>query len=209
MRSSFGHGLTSVGISVVLASCAVASSSSPGGGAPTSAPSSSPSVASPSIATSASAATSTPAAALIGEWERDTRCEEIVQRLSVAGLVKSIPDVAAAFVPGTSSGADLVDPSKPCTGAVPVRHSHFFTAAGRFGSRDQNGQDVDDGTYRLVGDDTFIISKEFPNVTFQYVVTDDSIMFTPVIPDCRPDCFEATWSVTVAYEGLPWARVTP
>jgi hypothetical protein len=166
-------------------------------------------VASPSAASSASGAPESPAAALIGEWERDTRCEDIVQRLSDAGLVKSMPDVAAAFVPGASSGADLVDPSNPCTDAVPVRHSHFFTADGRFGSRDQNGQDVDDGTYRLVGDDTFIISKEFPDVTFHYIVSDDSIMFTPVIPECRPDCFEATWSVTVAYEGLPWARVTP
>jgi hypothetical protein len=166
-------------------------------------------MASPSLAATASSVSSSPAAALVGEWERDTRCEEIVQRLIDAGLDKSIPDVAAAFVPGASSGADLADPSRPCMSAVPIRHSHFFTADGRFGSRDQNGQDVDDGTYRLVGGDTFIISKEFPDVTFHYVVSGDSIMFTPVIPACRPTCFEATWSVTVAYEGLPWARVTP
>ena len=209
MRGRFARGLTDAGISVLLAACAAGSPSISAGSAPTSAPSGSTSGASPSVASSASAAASSPAAALVGEWERDTRCEDIVQRLSDAGLVESVPDVAAAFVPGASSGADLVDPSKPCTGAVPVRHSHFFTADGRFGSRDQNGQDVDDGTYRLVGDDTFIISKEFPDVTFHYVVSDDTIMFTPVIPTCRPDCFEATWSVTVAYEGLPWARVTP
>jgi hypothetical protein len=209
MRGRFARGLTSAGISVLLATCSVGSSSVPPGGSPTTVSSGSASVASPSFVPSASAAAPSPATALVGEWERDTRCEEIVQRLSDAGLDKSIPDVAAAFVVGASSGADLADPSKPCTGAVPIRHSHFFTADGRFGSRDQNGQDVDDGTYRLVGDDTFVISKEFPDVTFHYVASDDSIMFTPVIPACRPACFEATWSVTVAYEGLPWARVTP
>jgi hypothetical protein len=209
MRGRFARGLTTAGISVLLAACAVGSPSIPARGSPATAPSDSASVASPSVEPSASAPATSPAAALVGEWERDTRCEEIVQRLTEAGLENSIPDVAAAFVPGASNGADLADPSKPCTGAVPIRHSHFFTADGRFGSRDQNGQDVDDGTYRLVGGDTFIISKEFPDVTFHYVVSGDSIMFTPVMPECRPACFEATWSVSVAYEGLPWTRVTP
>jgi hypothetical protein len=192
MRGGFAGGLTTAIIWVVVAAC--------GGGSQSG---------SPAAVSSATAAASSPAAALVGEWERDTRCEEIVPRLSDAGLDQWVGDVAAAFVPGASSGGDLADPSMPCTGAVPIRHSHFFTADGRFGSRDQNGMDVDDGTYRLVGDDTFIISKEFPDVTFHYVVSGDSIMFTPVIPECRPACFEATWSVTVAYEGLPWTRVAP
>ena len=33
---------------------------------------------------------------------------------------------------------------------VRLRHSHFFTADGQFGSRDQDGSQVDDGTYRIV-----------------------------------------------------------
>ena len=205
MRGRFAGGVTTAIIWVVVAACTGASPSA----SPPSVPSTSAQVASPSVVPSATSAASSPAAALVGEWERDTRCEEIVQRLSDAGMDQWVPDTAAAFVPGASSGADLADPSKPCTGAVPLRHSHFFTADGRFGSRNENGMDVDDGTYRLVGDDTFVISKEFPDVTFHYVVTGDSIMFTPVIPECRPACFEATWSVAVAYEGLPWVRVEP
>lgn len=144
---------------------------------------------------------------LVGEWERLTRCEEIVERLTDAGLQKGVLDNAAAFVPGATSGADLADPAKPCEGAIALRHSHFFTADGRFGSRDQNGNDVDDGTYRLMDDRTFVISKEFPDVTFHFTVDGDAIMFEPVVPSCAPDCFEAVWSVTVAYEGLPWTRV--
>jgi hypothetical protein len=205
MRGRFAGGVTTAIILVLVAACTDASR----GGSPDSLPSSSAQVASPSVVPSATSAASSPPAALVGEWERDTRCEEIVQRLSDADLDQWVLDSAAAFVPGASSGADLADPSKPCTGAVPHRHSHFFTADGRFGSRDENGMDVDDGTYRLVGDDTFVISKEFPEVTFHHVVSGDSIMFTPVIPECRPACFEATWSVAVAYEGLPWVRVEP
>jgi hypothetical protein len=143
----------------------------------------------------------------VGEWERDTRCEEIVERLIGAGLEMWVLDNAASFVPGATSGADLADPSSPCDGAVPIRHSHFFTPDGRFGSRDQDGKDVDYGTYRIVDDRTFVISKEFPDVSFHFAVEGDTIRFEPVIPACAPDCFEAAWSVTVAYEGLPWTRV--
>jgi len=90
---------------------------------------------------------------------------------------------------------------------VPLRHSHFFTADGKFGSRDQHGNQVDDGAYRIVDEGTFVVSKEFPDVTFHYSIDGDSIAFEPVIPDCSPDCFEAAWSVSVAFPGHEWRRV--
>ena len=58
-------------------------------------------------------------------------------------------------------------------GAVPLRHSHFFTEDGQFGSRDDAGDQVDDGTYRAVDDNTIVISKEFGDVTFHYRISDD------------------------------------
>jgi hypothetical protein len=45
------------------------------------------------------------------------------------------------------------------------------------------------------------------DVTFHYVITGDTIAFTPVIPDCAPTCAEAGWSVAVAYPGYTWSRV--
>jgi hypothetical protein len=151
---------------------------------------------------------------LIGEWERDQRCEEIVAALRGAGMEAWVLEYAAAFVPGASSGEDIENPDSPCDGSIPLRHSHFFTADGQFGSRDENGDQVDIGTYRIVDDETFVISNDFGSATlhhvsFRYQVEGETIMFEPVIPDCRPDCFEAVWSVTVAYEGLPWTRVAP
>ena len=159
-----------------------------------------------SVRTSASPAASD-AADLVGEWGRETRCEEIIAALRFRGMNDWVLDVAAGFVPGATGGEDLADPNEPCAGAVPLRHSHFFTADGLFGSRDEHGQQVDDGTYRIVDQRTFVVSKEFPDVTFHYAVDGDTITFDPVIPDCAPACFEATWSVTVAYPGLPWTRV--
>ena len=112
------------------------------------------------------------------------------------------------FVPGVRTADQIDDPAHPCAGAVPRRHSHFFTDDGLFGSLDWNGEQVDDGTYQVVDEDTFVVSKEFPDVTFNFSVRGDTITFDPVIPDCSPGCFEAAWSVTVAHPGEEWHRVS-
>jgi hypothetical protein len=144
-----------------------------------------------------------PVEPLVGTWERVTRCEELVSALKQAGLEDWVLETVAGneFIPG------YPDPAHPCKEAVPREHSHFFTPDGEFGSLDWKGEQVDDGTYEIVGDDTFVVSKEFPDVTFNYTIQGDSIMLDPVIPACSPQCFEAAWSVTVAYPGETWERV--
>ena len=67
---------------------------------------------------------------------------------------------------------------------------------------------MDDGTYKIVDDRTFVVSKEFPDVTFHFRVTGDTIRFDPVVPSCAPGCFEAVWSVMVAFPGKTWERVS-
>jgi hypothetical protein len=147
--------------------------------------------------------------ALVGTWERETHCEELVSALTEAGLDKWIVEFVAGngFVPGVTSPDQIADPASPCDGAVPREHSHFFTEDGRFGSLDWNGDAGDEGTYEVIDEDTFVVSKEFPDVTFDYTVEGDTITFEPIIPDCSPDCFEAAWSVSVAYPGETWQRV--
>jgi hypothetical protein len=147
--------------------------------------------------------------ALVGTWERETRCEELVSVLTEAGLEQWVLESVAGngFVPGVRNPDQIADPTNPCEGAVPREHSHFFTDDGQFGSLDWNGDAVDDGTYEVVDENTFVISKEFPDVTFDFVIDGDTIRFEPEIPECSPDCFEAAWSVSVAYPGEEWHRV--
>jgi hypothetical protein len=147
---------------------------------------------------------------LVGTWERVTRCEELVSALKQSGLEEWILEFIAGngFVPGVTSADEIADPAHPCERAVPREHSHFFTPEGEFGSLDWNGEQVDDGTYEIIDDHAFVVSKEFPDVTFNYSIRDDTITFDPVIPDCAPGCFEAAWSVTVAYPGETWERVS-
>jgi hypothetical protein len=89
--------------------------------------------------------------ALVGRWERVTTCQELVTALERAGLRATAPAMLAGNGLVTGTPKQLARKAEICKGAVPRRHSHFFTAAGQFGSIDYNGKQVDDGTYRLLG----------------------------------------------------------
>jgi hypothetical protein len=165
------------------------------------APSSSPSITSPSPTPSK----------LVGEWERTTTCQERVQALTKAGLGRYAAEHAAGegWIPGVSDPSELKDPKNPCQGAVPLKHSHFFTADGQFGSKDAQGDTVDDGSYELADEMTVIITKEFGEVTFHFVADDEKLVLTPVLPKCLKDgCFAAQWAVGMSYPGLEWSRTT-
>ena len=144
---------------------------------------------------------------VVGEWTRTTTCQQRADALEAAGLGRFAAEHAAGdgFIPGVTSVDQLEDPEHPCKGAVPQVHSHFFTADGQFGSRDAEGNQVDDGTYELQGVDAFVIGK----VTFHYSISPDgtTLMLDPVLPACaKKGCWDAQWAVAVAYPGRPWRR---
>lgn len=155
-----------------------------------------------------------PVPALIGTWTRVTTCEEAVERQMQAGFPdRAFDNIPGQFLPDIESTTEISDPSHPCVGAVPVEHSHFFTEDGAFGSLDAGGEQVDDGTFEIVDDNTFVIPYVFDDeaidIEFDYAVTGDSITFEPRLPaDCTSDrCQEAaSWAVSVAYAGLTWER---
>ena len=111
-----------------------------------------------------------------------------------------------ASSPAFGAQAELRDPARPCLGAVPRKHSHFFLENGEFGSLDWNADPVDDGRYRVTRPGTVTISKEFPNVSFRFRVRGNRISFTPLV---RKGCqtFRCAWAISVAYPGSTWRRV--
>lgn len=147
-------------------------------------------------------------AAIVGTWRRVTTCSELVNALTRAGLKKFVLESVAGngFIPGVTSPDQIANPASPCKGAVTRKHSHFFTKDKKFGSLDWKGEQVDDGTYRLVNNRTFIISKEFPNVTFHFRIRGKTITFAPVITSgCAT--FRCAWAISMAYPGKSWQRV--
>jgi hypothetical protein len=166
----------------------------------------------PDLANTASASATTSGtgrSGLVGVWQRVTTCKERVRALEHAGLGRFAAEHAAGegWVPGVTSVDQLKDPTKPCQGAVPLLHEHFFSADGLFGSRDADGNQVDDGTYVLLDDRTVVITKEFGKVTFHVDIRGEQLFLEPVLPRCaKRGCFAAQWAVAVAYPGLPWQR---
>jgi hypothetical protein len=148
-----------------------------------------------------------PVAPLVGQWKRVTRCGEFVANLKQAGLGDLVPQSLSGNGLVSGSPAKLAKKPDICAGARPRVHSHFFSQYGEFGSLNWNEQPVDDGSYKIINDHTFVLGG---HLTFHYRIHGDAIMFDPVIPrncsskKCRG---EAAYMVAVAFPGEKWKRV--
>jgi hypothetical protein len=161
----------------------------------------------PAAATTSAARNS----ALVGRWERVTTCHDLVRALAKAGLRTTAPAMLAGNGLVTGTAKQLAHKVNICKGAVPRRHSHFFTATGQFGSIDYNGKQVDDGMYRLVDARTVRINDG----TFHFRISGRELRLEPVISAAarrkalaQPLQFStAGWQVAVAFPGYAWTRV--
>lgn len=150
---------------------------------------------------------------LVGRWERVQTCQELARALDQADLSGLAPSVLGDFFPGTGA-REIARKKDPCKGAEPARrHSHFFSEDGSFGSLDQHLNRVDEDAYRIVDDHTLRIGRG----RFKYrIMHGDTLILNPVITAAarrralsHPFEFSmAGWQVAVAYEGLPWKRVS-
>jgi hypothetical protein len=78
---------------------------------------------------------------LVGLWQRDNTCQEIVAGLEEAGLPLAIaPGLIADNGYVSGSVEQLAKKDDPCEGAIARAHAHFFSADGKFGSLDWNYQ---------------------------------------------------------------------
>jgi hypothetical protein len=159
-----------------------------------------------------------PVPGLVGRWERTITCQELVGNLERAGLGALAPyawlgQTSSTGISSFESGSPKPTATHPCRGAIDRKHSHFFDAAGKFGSLDWNGGQVDDGSYTIVDDHTMKIG----DTTFHYRITGggNTLALSPVLTTAmidealaHPKKFsEAGWAVSVAYGGYTWRRV--
>lgn len=147
------------------------------------------------------------APALVGTWLGMHNCQRIVDIITAAGMPEQalLNAAESTTIPGVTTVAQIADPENPCVAAVDVPHSHFFTASGLFGSRDANGQQVDDGRWVIVDEDTFVIN----GTPFDFKVDGDELRMEPVdVGTCPVNgtwCPEA-WKLMVAMPGMAWTR---
>jgi hypothetical protein len=108
-----------------------------------------------------------------------------------------------------------VDPNSLCANARPAEeHSHFFTEDGQFGSLDAAGNQVDEGPYAVVDDDTLSFAShgtEFGydgDILVDYTVNGDAAEFEVQVPaECDPACSQAhAWALSAFFAGDAWVR---
>jgi hypothetical protein len=158
-----------------------------------------------------SSATATTRSQLVGRWSQLHTCQELVAALQKAGLAATAPGAVGDYFPNKTP-KQLAAKRHVCSGAAPLKHSHFFSKAGTFGSLDQNGQQVDDGHYRILSHHRLRIN----NGTFHFRITSGNrLRLAPIITAAMrshalasPLKFSvAVWEVAVSYTGQTWKRV--
>jgi hypothetical protein len=133
--------------------------------------------------------------------------------LQKAGLRALAPGVVGDYFPDQSP-QDLAKKKNLCQGAKPQIHAHFFTSDGTFGSLDQHGQQVDDGTYQVSGS-TLTISNSDVGGSFRLRIQAKTLMLTPLLtPALKQEALAdplnfhaAGWMVAVGCSGHSWRHV--
>ena len=150
---------------------------------------------------------------VVGRWQTIRTCQDIVGALQAAGLRPLAPGVVGEYFPNQTP-QQLAAKKNLCKGAKPQAHSHFFTAAGTFGSVDQRGEQVDDGNYQVTGS-TLKIGNSDVGGSFRFRVQGKTLMLRPILTPALKqaalanplDFSVAGWMVAVALNGKPWNRV--
>jgi len=154
--------------------------------------------------------------AIVGRWERVIKCSELLNALEEAGLRTVAPKlVGENYFPHTPA-AELARKDDLCEGAKPpFVHSHFFNAAGRFGSLDENENFVGGTNYEIIDSRTIRIGGERGN-TFKYKIDGDGLRLSPFLTQAMVKealanpmtVTNAGMAIAVAYPGHVWKRVS-
>jgi hypothetical protein len=158
--------------------------------------------------------TKSDAPTLVGRWERVNECPQLVKALDQAGLRPIAPSVVGDYFP-EASPKELARKNDLCAGAEPFVHYHFFDEAGKFGSLDENENQVDDGGYEILDGGRFRIGNTDFGVVFRYEIDGDTLSLSPVLtPAMKKQALahplefsDAGWAVSVSYPGHEWKRV--
>src|SRR5215204_4222206 len=119
--------------------------------------------------------------AIVGRWQRVHECSELLNALEEAGLHEVAPRIVGEEYFPDVDAAELAKKDELCEGAkAPFVHSHFFDAMGRFGSLDENENQVDEGRYEVIDSRTIRIGGD-RGVEFSYEIEDDTLMLSPVL----------------------------
>jgi hypothetical protein len=149
--------------------------------------------------------------AILGSWQSEYVCEDLVQAYEHAGVGGFAPGALVGYHMLKGPPDRLVEGPNLCDGAVTVLRTHVFEPNGVV--LDYQGSKVVDecDCYVLVGDHILRNRADpgYPDISLRYVIEGDTLRFDVVVPDpCPARCKDQVQTMVGRYAIGPWHRVT-
>ena len=149
--------------------------------------------------------------AILGSWQSEYVCQELVQAYDHAGVGRFAPRALGELHMLKGTTARLAGDPNLCNGARRVQRTHVFEPNGNVLNY-QGSTVVDECTcFTLVGDHTLVNHADpgYPDISLHYEIVGDTLTFDVLVPDpCGARCKDQVQTMVGQYALGPWHRVT-
>lgn len=149
--------------------------------------------------------------AILGSWQSEYVCQDLVRAYRRAGVGAFVPGVLVTLHMVKGPPDRLAGDPNLCDGAVRIQRTHVFKPRGNVLNY-QGSTVVDECTcFTLVGDHTLVNHADpgYPDVSLHYEIDGDTLTFDVLVPDqCGARCEDQVQYLVGQYALGPWHRVT-
>jgi hypothetical protein len=149
--------------------------------------------------------------AILGSWQSEYVCQDLVQAYRHAGVGRFAPRVLGELRMLKGTAHRLAGDPNLCNGARRIQRTHVFEPNGNVLNY-QGSTVVDECTcFTLVGDHTLVNHADpgYPDISLHYEIVGDTLTFDVLVPDpCSARCKDQVQTMVGQYALGPWHRVT-
>ena len=149
--------------------------------------------------------------AILGSWQSDYVCQDLVQAYDRAAVGAFAPRALVTLHMVKGPPDRLAGDPHLCDGAVKIQRTHVFEPNGHVLNY-QGSAVVDEcGCYVLVGDHTLVNLADpgYPDISLHYTIDGDTLTFDVLVPQpCPTRCKDQVQTMVGQYALGPWHRVT-
>jgi hypothetical protein len=149
--------------------------------------------------------------AILGSWQSEYVCQDLVQAYEHAGVGRFAPGALGELHMLDGAAGRLAGDPHLCDGARRIQRTHVFKPRGNVLNY-QGSTVVDECTcFTLVGDHTLINHADpgYPDISLHYEIVGDTLTFDVLVPDqCPARCIDQVQYLVGQYALGPWHRVS-
>ncbi len=149
--------------------------------------------------------------AILGSWQSEYVCQDLVQAYKNAGVGRFAPRALGEMHMLKGTAHRLAGDPNLCNGARRIQRTHVFEPNGNI--LNYQGSTVADecACFTLVGDHTLFNHADpgYPDISLHYEIVGETLTFDVLVPDpCAARCKDQVQYLVGQYGVGPWHRVT-